>query len=212
MTFSKAVAFVGLLALSPLLPGLQGAASAQTIVDQWTSVKRPPAPVLKSVTVDPKTTALLVLDFVPKTCGPKPRCLASLPKIAAFLKQARAHKMPVVYSVTLGATTADIYKQIAPLPSEPYVAAHADKFIGTDLEKMLKGMHVTTIIPVGVTAEGAVLYTASHAAFLGFKVIDPVDGSSAGSAYAELATAWVLSNAPTVGQQTTLTSFDKIGW
>ncbi len=52
-----------LAAARPLLV-LRASSSAQTIVDEWTNVKAPPAPVLKDVTVDPKTTALLMLDFV----------------------------------------------------------------------------------------------------------------------------------------------------
>jgi len=38
--------------------------SAQTIIDEWSSVKPPPAPELKGVTIDPKTMALLMLDLV----------------------------------------------------------------------------------------------------------------------------------------------------
>ena len=44
-------------------------APAQTIIDEWSSVKAPPAPALKPVTVDPKTTALLVMDLVKQTCN-----------------------------------------------------------------------------------------------------------------------------------------------
>ena len=39
-------------------------AEAQTIVDEWANVKLPAAPALKAVTIDPKTTALLMLDFM----------------------------------------------------------------------------------------------------------------------------------------------------
>ena len=44
-------------------------APAQTIIDEWSSVKAPPAPALKSVTVDPKTTALLMMDIIKQTCN-----------------------------------------------------------------------------------------------------------------------------------------------
>lgn len=194
--------------------GAAAPASAKTIIDEWASVKAPPAPTLKSVTVDPKTTALLVLDLVKQTCNQKvrPRCLASLPKVKAFLAQARTHKMTVIYSLIPGATTADIHASIAPLGSEPVVTSHANKFIGTKLEQILKKKHIKTVIPVGTTAQGAILFTASQAAFLGFKVVLPVDGSSADLLYAEQATAWILATAPTVAQNVTLTRFDLIGW
>ena len=39
-------------------------AGAQTIVDEWSSVKIPPPPELKPVKADPKTMAFLVLDLL----------------------------------------------------------------------------------------------------------------------------------------------------
>ena len=83
--------------------------------------------------------------------------------------------------------------------------------IDTDLEKLLKDRKISTVIVVGTLAEGAVLYTSSHAAFLGLKVIVPVDGMSS-DPFGELATTWILANAPSVGDATTLTSFDMIEW
>jgi nicotinamidase-related amidase len=71
---------------------------------------------------------------------------------------------------------------------------------------------VTTVIVVGTAAQGAVLYTASHAAFLGMKVVVPVDGASSEDPFAELAAVWTLSHAPAVGAATTLTRFDMISW
>ena len=207
--------------LKGLMTGLAAAAAlwaapvaAQTIVDEWASVK-PPAPVeLKTVKVDPKTTAFLVLDLVKQTCNAerRPRCLASLPKVEKFLAEARAKGMPVVHSIVAVATPADIAPQATPKEGEPIFSSVANKFIRTDLDKILKEKGVTTVIVVGTTAEGAVLYTASEAAFLGYKVIVPIDGSSAGTLYAEQATAWMLVNAPGVGPNTTLTRFDMIGF
>ena len=187
---------------------------AQTIVDDWASVKAPAPVELKAVKVDPKTTAYLVLDLVKQTCNAtqRPRCLESLPKAGKFLADARAHNMPVVYSLIMGSTTADIAAAVAPKGDEPVVTARANKFVGTDLDKILKDKGITTVIVVGTTAEGAVLYTGSTAAFLGYKVIVPVDGSTAGTTYAEQAVAWELANSPGVGAATTLTSFDKISW
>lgn len=200
-----------ILALSPFAAVPAG---AQTIVDQWSSVKLPPPPQLKPVKADPKTMAFLVLDLLDHTCNMqrRPRCVASLPKVAKFLGEARAHKMPVIYSLTHGKTFKNILPKVAPKGDEPSVTAHADKFIGTDLDKILKARGAKTLIIVGTTAEGAVLYTASHAAFLGYKVVVPVDGSSSGSLFGELATLWTLAHAPAIGRATTLTRFDKISW
>jgi len=54
--------------------------AAQTIIDEWGTVKAPPAPELKPATADNKT-ALLLLDFGKQNCGARPRCLTSVPKV-----------------------------------------------------------------------------------------------------------------------------------
>ncbi len=196
-------------ALCCLLP-----AQAQTIVDDWASVKAPPAVELKKVTVDPATTAFLVLDLVKATCNAerRPRCLDSLPKVAAFLTEARNRKMTVVHSITGATTVNDIDPRAAPLAGEPVVQAVANKFIRSDLDKILKERGIKTVIVVGTAAQGAVLFTAAEAAFLGYKVIVPVEGSTSESLYAEQAVSWLLANAPGVGANTTLTRFDMIGF
>jgi nicotinamidase-related amidase len=214
MRISGALAAAGLAISASFLTAAAAPAAAQSIISEWAKAPVPPAPKLQDVKIDPTTTAFLVLDLIKQTCSEskRPRCIASLPKVKAFLDEARAHHMPVVYSLAGNATTADVAKSVAPLGTEPIVRAHADKFIGTDLDQILKKLKVKTLVIVGTTAEGAVLFTASHAAFLDYKIIVPVEGSTAADLYAEQATVWMLANAPTVGQQTTLTSFDKIGW
>jgi nicotinamidase-related amidase len=187
-------------------------ASAQTIVDEWSMVKTPPAPELKSVTVIPKVTALLLLDFNRQTCNAekRPRCIASIPKVQKLLTDARAKGVYVVYSLSPGAAVADIASQLAPFGKEPVVTSGPDKFLGTDLEKILKTKGIKTVIVTGTAAHGAVLYTASSAAFRGMQVIVPVDGLSAENTYAEQYVAWNMVNAPLVSSRSVLTKIDMI--
>lgn len=187
------------------------AASAQTIVDEWASVKAPPPPELKPVTIDPNTTALLMLDFVKQNCGPRPRCVASLPKMQSLLNQAREKGVYVVHSVA-GQTAADILPDVALRAGEPLVSSGPNKFLNTDLEKILKEKGVKTVIVVGTAAEGAVLNTGAGSALRGFKVIVPVDGVSSSTTYAEQYTAWHLGNSPRVGPNVTLTKTELIGY
>jgi nicotinamidase-related amidase len=184
--------------------------AGQTIVDEWNTVKAPPAPELKPVTIDPKTSALLVLDVVKQTCPPRPRCVASVPKIQALLTQARSKGVPVIYSLVPGGSVADVLPEVAPKEGEPSVTSGPDKFLGTDLEKILKEKGVQTVIIVGTAANGIGVYTGGEAALRGFKVIVPVDGMSAVDPYAEQFTAWQLVNAPRVAPQVTLTRMDMI--
>jgi nicotinamidase-related amidase len=199
--------------LGTTLAWTAAAASAQTVVDEWGTIKAPPPPVLQTVKVDPKTTALLVLDLVKQTCNAtrRPRCLTTLPKVAGLLKQARADRMLVVYSVvTANKATEDVLPEVAPLGTEPVVKGGPDKFLGTDLDQVLKSHGITTIIAVGTAAEGAVLYTGSHAALLGYNVALPVDGMSSALPYAEQYVTWNMANAPAVSMRVTLTSIDRM--
>ena len=189
-------------------------AFSQTIVDEWAAVKVPPAPELKTVKIDSKGTALLMLDFNKQTCNAerRPRCVASIPKVQKLLTEARAKGIPVIYSLSAGAAVADIAKELAPVTGEPVVSAGPDKFFGTDLEKILREKGVKTVMVVGTASHGAVLYTASGAALRGMQVIVPVDGISAEVTYAEQYVAWHLSNAPRISTLVTLTKVDLIGY
>jgi nicotinamidase-related amidase len=185
-------------------------AGADTIVDKWAAVPLPPAPALKEVTVDAKSTALLMLDFMSQNCGKRPACVASLPAMKKLLGDARAAKVPVVYSIINNSTTADVLPEVAPLPDEPWVQAGPDKFLNTDLAKILKDKGIQTVIVTGTASNGAVLFTAAGAAFRGMNVIVPVDGMSASDPYADLATTFMLINAPSLSPKATLTRADMI--
>lgn len=185
-------------------------ATAQTIVDEWANVKTPPAPQLKPVTIDTKTTALLMLDFMNQNCGARPRCVASLPAVKKLLDEARAKGVLVVYATVLGSKVADTRPEVAPTGSEPVVSSGPDKFLNTDLEKILKEKGIQSVITVGTAAHGAVLNTASVAALRGLKVVVPVDGMSAESVYPEQYTAWHLANAPVLSRNVTLTKLDMV--
>jgi nicotinamidase-related amidase len=192
--------------------GLPAPASAQTIIDEWSSVKPPPAPELQAVTVDPKTTALLMLDFVKQTCNQqrRPRCVASLPKVKTLLAEARAKDMLVVYSISPSAAIGDTLPEVAPTGKEPSVQAGANKFYKTNLEQILKDKGITTVIVVGTAAHGAVMYTASDAVPRGMKVIVPVDGMSAENTYIEQYVTYNFISAPATANNVTLTSIDMM--
>jgi nicotinamidase-related amidase len=186
-------------------------AGSQTIVEEWTSVKAPPPPELKNVKVAPKETALLMLDFVKQSCGARPRCMASIPGMQRLLDQARQNGVHVIHSVA-GQQVSDILPEVAPRSGEPSVSSGPNKFLNTELDKLLKERGVKTLIVVGTASEGAVLNTGAHAALTGYRVIVPVDGSSSSTAYAEQYTAWHLGNAPRIGPQVTLSRSDLVGF
>ena len=196
--------------------------SAETIIDEWNSVKAPPAPKLQSVTLDPKTTALLMIDIIKQTCNMKmrPRCVAMVPKVQKLLDEARAKGVYVIYALFPSPRPAtfpnpkisDYVPELAPKGNEPVVTAFVDKFdLGgkdTGLEKMLKDKGIKTLIPVGVASHNGVFFTSVVAAFRGFNVVVPVDGMAGNNAYEDQLTAYTLTSS--IVYKVTLTSIDMI--
>jgi nicotinamidase-related amidase len=193
-----------------------GGAKAQTIIDEWNEAKLPAPPQLKPVTLDPKTTALLVMDFTVQTCTPerRKRCADSVPKVKKFVEAARAKGALIIYSVAVpGSVPSDVLKDLTPAAGEQVLPPLGpDKFINSDLEKTLKDKGIKTVVAMGTQAQTSVLHTGGEAALRGFKVIVPVDAMSADDLFPELYTTWHLSTAARISNQTTLTRLDMIGF
>jgi nicotinamidase-related amidase len=209
MNFSSRIFSLALVAASV---ALSLPAHAADIVDNWAQVQAPAAPKLDSVTVDPKTTALLMLDFLKQNCAPNPVCMGTLPAMQDLLKNARAKKMLVIYtkfpspSPTIPApTAADILQPVAPLGKEPMITAFLDKFLKTNLDAVLKKNHIKTVIVVGSAGNGAVLFTGASAFFHGYDVVVPVDGISSRGAYGDQATVNTFATGPVMGGKIKLT-------
>ena len=189
---------------------------AQTIIDEWSQAKLPTPPALKAVTLVPKETALLVMDFTVQTCTPekRKRCADSVPKVKKFVEDARAKGALIVYSVAVpGSVATDVLKDLTPAAGEQVLPPLGpDKFINSDLEKTLKDKGIKTVVAMGTQAQTSVLHTGGEAALRGFKVIVPVDAMSADDLFPELYTAWHLSTAARISNQTTLTKLDMIGF
>src|ERR1700731_4216275 len=168
----------------------------QGIIGEWANLKLPPVPELKPVTVDPKTTALLVLDMMRGNCGARPRCLATIPNVRKLLDAARAHDMMVVYNLTGAGKIEDMVDPgLAPRTGELLVkgSGGADKFVNSNLDAGLKDKGIKTVIVTGTSAQGAVAGTTNGAAQRGYKAVVPVDGMSSESAFNELYAAWHIA-------------------
>jgi nicotinamidase-related amidase len=187
---------------------------AETVIDEWAGVRLPPAPTLKPVTLVGNETAILAMDFTTQTCTPQRRlrCANQVPQVARLLSEARRKGAFIVYSVALpGSTAADILKEVTPAAGEPVLPSLGpDKFINSDLDKMLKERGIKTVVAIGTQAHTSVLHTGAAAALRGYKVVVPVDGMSGDDAWPEAYTAWHLANAARIGPQVTLTRMDMI--
>jgi nicotinamidase-related amidase len=209
----KSISFVVAIAASLFATNL---ARAQTVIDDWNQTKLPPPPQLKPVTLVPKETALLVMDFTVQTCTPerRKRCAESVPKVKKFVEAAREHGALIIYSVAVPNSVAtDVLKELTPAAGELVLPPLGpDKFINSDLEKTLKDKGIKTVVAMGTQAQTSVLHTGGEAALRGFKVIVPVDAMSSDDLFPEAYTAWHLSTAARISNQTTLTRLDMIGF
>jgi len=184
MTPSRLAAAAGALFLASF-----ASPSIADVISDWNTGAIPPAPELKEVTVDPSTTALLLLDMMKAGCSARPRCVAAVPNIKRIHDMARAHNMVVWYSLVGngGKSTPDdvVDPGIKPRAGEWYRQGGADKFQGSSLQPILRQAGIKTVIICGNSFQGAAMGTAIEAAQRGYKIILPVDCSAAENEFHE---------------------------
>jgi nicotinamidase-related amidase len=187
-------------------------ARATDVIADWPTIQMPPAPTLKAASVDPKSTALLLFDFMKTNCGERPRCVAAVPTLKALHDRARAANMLVAYTLPGGGTIVD--PSIAPRAGEVVDQKHGgpDKFLGDDLDQRLKDHGIKTVILCGTSAQGVGLGTGAAAAQRGYRVIYPVDCLPSESAFREAYAAWHMAGGgpPVTTKWVTVTRSDMI--
>jgi nicotinamidase-related amidase len=104
----------------------------------------------------------------------------------------------------------DIAKEVGPAEGERVLQVRGDKFYGNDLEKTLKDKGIDTVLLVGTSANGAVLFTAVGATQRGFKAVVPIDAMPADTAYQEQFSIWNIANGPSVREGAILTKLDLL--
>jgi nicotinamidase-related amidase len=189
-----------------------GAASAAAdILDDWASVKAPPPVEVKPVTLEPSTTALLILDMMKTNCGARPRCVATVPNVKKLHDAARKAGIMVWYSFVGSDGKATPADQIDPgftAKDGEWVRQNGpDKFIGSNLEEKLKAGGIKTVIVCGTSFQGVGIGTGGGAAQRGYKVIVPIDCLSSENSYQEQYSAYHLFKGAPAGvtSQVTLT-------
>lgn len=205
-----------LATLAAILISLGGTSYGADILDDWATVKAPPPPELRSVTVDGSTTALLILDMMKTNCGARPRCVATEPAVKRLHDSARKAGAMVWYSFVGSNGAATPADQI-----DPGVTAQEgewarqngpDKFIGSNLEEKLKARGIKTVIVCGTSFQGVGIGTGGGAAQRGYKVIIPVDCLSSEDPYMEQYSAFHLAKGAPAGvvSQVTLTRISML--
>jgi len=196
------------------------AQSAQTTpAGKMMTLQMPATPDPARVTLDPKTTALIVLDYVEDICNSQPSCKGKmLPAVTPFMERVRKAGMVVAYG-TRAPNMTKWLKEVAPTASDIKVINTAqDRFYNTDLDKALKAKGIKTLIMVGWKISGSVQFTSVGAMAHDYTVVIPVDTTSAGSDYETTIGFYNvlnsgnanLSNQPLKPQAVTLTRTDMI--
>lgn len=192
-----------------------GIADTLPVTDAWDEVEAPSPPPLHAVTIDPKTSALMLLDFLGEVCTDRrPRAAAAVPKLQKFLQAARNRGMTVVHTTTRKGRPdgSDLAAPIKPISGEKVYTAPFNKFHGTDLDQYLRSRGVKTLVIAGTSPNGCLLFTVAGAVLNGYRAIVPIDGMPAATLYQEQFVAWEFVNGPGFRETTVLSSFDKIGF
>jgi len=188
------------------------------ILDDWSAVKPPPLPELKSVTLDGSTTALLILDMMKTNCGARPRCVATVPNVKKLHDAARAAGALLWYSYVGSdgkATSADQIDPGVMARDGEWVRQNGpDKFIGSNLDEKLKARGIKTVIVCGTSFQGVGIGTGGGSAQRGYKVIIPIDCLSSDDPYMEQYSAFHLYKGAPAGvtSQVTLTRTSMLKW
>jgi len=183
MTLSRTVLVTSGLALALFCGATQAQPAAQGGKPMMT-LQMPATPDPARVTLDPKTTALMVLDYVEDICIKQPTCTGQmLPAMTPFLERVRKAGLVVAYG-TRERNMTHWLKEVAPAPGDIQIISTAqDRFYNTDLDKTLKAKGIKTLSMVGWKISGSVTYTSVGAMARDYTVVVPMDTTSAGSGY-----------------------------
>lgn len=166
------------------------------------TVEVPDYEVEERVTVDPGTTAVVVVDMqndfvLEEGALPIPGALDTVPRIRRLLDWAREHGAAVVYTqdshragdpewelwgphAEVGTPGWEIVAELAPREGETvFEKVRYDGFYGTGLDHELRLAGADTLIVCGTVANICVHYTAASAGLRWYSVIHPIDALSA---------------------------------
>lgn len=162
----------------------------------------PDIPITPSVDLDPRTTALVVVDMQNDFVAPEgslhvPDAQATVPVIADLIRRFRVAGAHVVFTqdthrdgdpefaiwpphAVEGTPGHAIVDELHPLPDDTVIRKpRYDAFYGTPLDHLLRQWRVGTLVICGTVANICVHYTASSAALRWYDVVIPRDATSA---------------------------------
>lgn len=148
----------------------------------------PNRPDPKPVTVEGKTSAVLVIDLSARCHDAKQVCSKLMTPVGEFLEKARSAGAPIIHTVSASAKGTPLGEVAAPLKrreTEPVIYPDAwDKFVGGELQTFLKDKGAKTLVVTGSSTNISVLYTVTTAARIHrYNIVMPMDGVNAATRY-----------------------------
>lgn len=166
------------------------------------NVEVPEYKVVERIQLDPKKTAIIVVDMQNDFAHPNgklyvPSTRNIIDPIRKLLDKAREKGVRIFYTqdwhrkddiefeiwgehAVAGTWGAEIIEELAPKEEDFLIKKlRYDAFFGTPLDHILRIFKIESLIVVGTVANICVLHTAGSAALLGYKIIVPIDGISA---------------------------------
>jgi nicotinamidase-related amidase len=167
--------------------GAQDTPASGAVSKAMVTLQMPALPAPVPVTLNPKTTALLVFDYVEPFCNAEPKCKGEmLSAMTPFLARARKAGLVVAYG-TRQQTASGWLPEVAPKPGDITIVSTAqDRFYNTDLDQTLKAKGITTTIMTGWKVSGSVAYSSVGATLRGYTVVVPVDTTAAPTDYEQV--------------------------
>jgi nicotinamidase-related amidase len=148
--------------------------------------------------VDPKRTALLVMDYQTDILARlSDKAAPALERVTGLCAAARAARLPIIYVVVgfrpgypelsprnpalsavaqngrlvLGSPGTEVAAAVRPADEDVVVVKHrVSAFAGTDLEMVLRARGIEALILCGISTSGVVLSTVRHAADADYKL------------------------------------------
>lgn len=151
-----------------------------------------------SLALDPKTTALLVMDMQSGILDMLPDSKdALIAQTSKLIEAARKASVRVIYVVVAfrpgypevsprnagfapiresgrfisGTPATEVHPALAPRADEPVITKHrVSAFMGTDLDMILRAHAVETLVLAGISTSGVILSTTRHAADADYRI------------------------------------------
>jgi nicotinamidase-related amidase len=140
------------------------------------------------ITLDPRSTAVVVLDMSTRCHDPKECCSRLLQPLGEFVERVRSFHVPIIFTVSAsakGTVMAEVAPALRRRTDEPVIYPDAfDKFVGGELLECLNRAGAKTLVVIGSSTNIAVLYTCTTAARVhNFEIVLPLDGVNTRTEY-----------------------------